>query len=66
MDVKAVITDLNMTPSEFARKLGVSKGHVGDLISRRRKPSLRLAADIAKLAGRKSLLNDFVRERVEA
>lgn len=44
MDFDAVRKELNLSPAEMARKLGVSTGHVADLQSGRRKLSLKLAA----------------------
>lgn len=46
MDFEAIRRDLGLTPSEMARKLGVSTGHIADLQSGRRRLSLKLAAKL--------------------
>lgn len=38
----------NMTPAAFARKAGLTRSHLHDLMSGRRKPSLKVAAAIER------------------
>lgn len=50
MNVEAVRLKLGLTPTEFARELGVSKGYAGDLRSGRRDPSPKVAIRIYRAA----------------
>lgn len=56
MDIDALRKDLGISKTEFARQIGVSDGHVGDLISGRRKLSLELAAKIEAATNRTGLV----------
>jgi DNA-binding transcriptional regulator YiaG len=64
MDVEALRVELDMKPEEFARALGVSSGHAADLRSRRRKPSLPIAAKLDQLAGRPAFLPQILAEKM--
>lgn len=63
MDVEAIRIELGVGKSELARKLGVSPGHITDLLTKRRPLSLKLAAKLEALTGR-PLVAEVVRERV--
>jgi plasmid maintenance system antidote protein VapI len=56
MDFNQIISGLDLTPAELSRRLGVSDGHVHDLISGRRRLSIKVAARLEKVAERKDIV----------
>lgn len=65
MDIDAIRQQLGDTPAQFARRLGVSDGHVADLKSGRRKLSLKLALKLEQM-GFDGLLDEAVKRRTAA
>jgi plasmid maintenance system antidote protein VapI len=56
MDFNEIVSPLKLTPAELSRRLEVSDGHVHDLMSGRRKLSIKMAARLEKLAKRKGIV----------
>lgn len=66
MDIASVRKGLNLTQAEFAERIGTSTAYVGHLENGRRKPSLKLAAKIERLAGVEGLVAARVAEQTQA
>lgn len=66
MEIDTIREELSLTPAELARKLGVSDGHIADLKSGRRKLSIKLAARLEALSGRKDIVAAIVAEKTAA
>lgn len=68
MDVKTIRESLQLTQHQFAEALGVSPGLVGDLerTPPRRKLSLKTAAKLEALTGRKDIVAAVVAEKTGA
>jgi transcriptional regulator with XRE-family HTH domain len=64
--VEALRVQLGLKPEEFARALKVSSGYAGDLRSNRRTPSLRVAAELDRLAGEARFLPQVLAEKMSA
>ena len=62
MDLKNYLTNLKMTHSEFADKLGVSQVTVTRYVNSTRKPSMDMAFKIQKLTKRKVKIEDWFEE----
>lgn len=63
MNVEAIRKELGLSPSDFARKLGVSPGHAADLRSTRRRPTLKIARKLEEMTGRTGLVDALVAEK---
>lgn len=64
MEVETLRKQLGLKPEEFGRALGVSSGHAADLRSKRRKPSLPIAAKLDQLAGQPVFLPDALARKM--
>jgi transcriptional regulator with XRE-family HTH domain len=64
MDILAIRIGLGLRPSELARRLGISPGHMADLESGRRQLSLPLAAKLQLETGDPKLVDRWVAERI--
>jgi DNA-binding transcriptional regulator YiaG len=63
MDVKSLRKSLNLKQSEFAAQLGISEAYVGHMEQGRRRPSLKLAAKMERLARVEGLVASVVAEQ---
>ena len=66
MDVVSARKALNLTQAEFAEKLGLSPGYIGHLETGVRRPSIKLAVKIEKLAGVSGLVDAVVADKMKA
>lgn len=64
MDVSALIAEVSASPTEAARLLGVSDGHVGDLKSGRRELSPAVAAKLEEVLQRPGIVAEVVRRQL--
>lgn len=51
-----IVAPLNLTPTELSKRLGVSDGHVHDLLSGRRRLTIKVAARLEKVVKRKGIV----------
>ncbi len=51
VDLKEIIERSGNSQAEWARKLGVSRGYLHQIINRKKTPSLKLALEIQRLTG---------------
>lgn len=58
-----IVADLDLTPTELSRALGVSDGHVHDLKNGRRAISLKLAAKLERLTNREGIVSAVVAKK---
>lgn len=58
MDIAKLIDEIAPTPAEAARKLGISDGHIHDLRKKRRRLTLRMAAKIEAVTGRRDVVQE--------
>jgi plasmid maintenance system antidote protein VapI len=56
MTFSEIVKPLDLTPTELSKKLGVSDGHVHDLLSGRRRLTIKVAARLEKVAKRKGIV----------
>jgi plasmid maintenance system antidote protein VapI len=63
MDINDIIRDLDITPTELARRIGVSDSYVFDLKSGRRKLTLRVASKLETLTKRKGIVAAVVKAK---
>ena len=56
MNLEAIRKELDLTPAEFARRLGVSRGHGHDLLTGRRKLTMRTAAELQRMVPDRNVL----------
>lgn len=61
MDVSALLDEVAKSPTEAARRLGVSDGHIHDLRNRRRELSPAVAAKLEELLDRRGIVAEVVR-----
>ncbi len=66
MDVTSLRKSLGLTQAEFAVRMGVSPGHVGDLERGHRRLSIPLAARLEELTGQQGLVAAVVAEKTKA
>jgi transcriptional regulator with XRE-family HTH domain len=66
MDVATIRKGLNLTQAEFAAQLGTSAAYIGHIETGVRRPSLKLAAKIERLAGVHGLVAAVVAEKLGA
>ena len=66
MDVASARKALNLTQAEFAEKLGTSVGYIGHIETGVRRPSIKLAVKIEKLAGVSGLVDAVVADKMKA
>ncbi len=65
MDLNLIREELKLTPAEFARQLGVSRGHGHDLLSGRRPLTIRTAKKLQALTDHE-VLSEVIAQAVAA
>lgn len=63
MDIASIRKGMDLTQAEFASRLGISHKYVGHLETGLRKPSLKLAAKIEAVSGRRGLVQQVVADK---
>ena len=66
MDLSALLAEVKMRPADLARQIGVSPGHIGDLISGRRRLTIEIAGAIERVTGRTGIVDQVVKSRTTA
>jgi len=66
MDINDIIRDLGITPTELARKIGVSDSYVFDLKSGRRKLTIQVASKLEAYTKRKGIVAAVVKAKTAA
>ena len=66
MDINDIIRDLGITPTELARKIGVSDSYVFDLKSGRRKLTIQVASKLEAYTQRDGIVASVVKAKTAA
>jgi transcriptional regulator with XRE-family HTH domain len=66
MSVASILSQVKIPSAELARTLQVSDGHIADLKSGRRQPSLRLARRLADATNRPDIIDAAVSKKLSA
>jgi transcriptional regulator with XRE-family HTH domain len=65
MDIASIRKGMRLTQAEFAARVGISEKYVGHLETGYRKPSLKLAAKIEAVSGKRGLVKAVVAEKTQ-